>query len=344
MRNFGLGLIAQTLNRKFDETDLNELMDSELLDICYKLELLSEEGYYFLNQCRDIRNNFSSAHPSIGQIDDRELINFISRCCKYGITYDYKLFGINISDFITSIKSYKLDDIQIDEWVSRLKNTFPAQRQLLFPMLFGMYCDPSSNESIRINAIKVCNKSLDLFDEKIKSSLIEQHNKYLLKCEEDKIKASRLFFEKLGLFHLLSEHEKHSIIKNACDNLMRVHLEYNNFYNEPPFAERLSELINATKIPDTVKLEYVTTVVTCFVGNQYGVCRAAVDTYKTMIQNFTPKEIEILLSIPMTKTIVANRINSYSNCRTRYKAALQLLDIESLSPNQKLTYDRLLKP
>lgn len=64
-KNFGLGYIAQVLNKKFEEDDLNDLMDAELLDLCHKLELLSEEGYFFLNQCRDIRNNFSSAHPSI---------------------------------------------------------------------------------------------------------------------------------------------------------------------------------------------------------------------------------------------------------------------------------------
>ncbi|MFT9056424.1 MAG: hypothetical protein ABF449_07340, partial [Ethanoligenens sp.] len=89
-KNFGLGFIAQILNKKFEENDLDNLMDAELLDLCYKLELLSEEGFYFLSQCRDLRNNFSTAHPSIAQIDDRELINFISRCCKYGLTEDYQ--------------------------------------------------------------------------------------------------------------------------------------------------------------------------------------------------------------------------------------------------------------
>lgn len=47
VRNFGFGLVAQTLNKKFEEDDLNDLMDSELLDLCHKLELLSEEGYFF---------------------------------------------------------------------------------------------------------------------------------------------------------------------------------------------------------------------------------------------------------------------------------------------------------
>lgn len=88
--------------------------------MCYKLELLSEDGYFFLNQCRDIRNNFSSAHPSMARIDDRELINFISRCCKYGITNDYSLQGVNVSDLLTSVKGRKLDDDELNVWKQRM--------------------------------------------------------------------------------------------------------------------------------------------------------------------------------------------------------------------------------
>lgn len=343
MKNFGLGLIAQTLNKKFEESDLNDLRDSELLDMCYKLEILSEEGYFFLNQCRDIRNNFSTAHPSIAQIDDRELVNFISRCCKYGITPDYNLCGINLNEFISSVKGGRFDDIQISTWVSKLDNTFSAQRLLLYPMLFGLYCDPSSNETTRINALKISITSSQNFDDKIKSALIDQHHKYLLKSEDERVKASRLFFEKMGMLNLLNEHEQHSIIKNACNNLMQVHLAYNNFYNEPPFAERLQELVNSMKIPDTVKEEYVTVVATCYIGNRYGICNAAENDYEIMIRNFSPKEISMLLELPKNKTIVADRIRSYPHCRRRYIEALRLIDVESLTAQQKSIYDKYIK-
>jgi hypothetical protein len=56
--NFGLPLVAQTLSKSFDEKDLDNYIDAQLLDLCYKLELLSEDGYFFLSQCREIRNNF----------------------------------------------------------------------------------------------------------------------------------------------------------------------------------------------------------------------------------------------------------------------------------------------
>lgn len=339
--NFGLGYISQVLNKKFEEDDLNDLMDSQLLDLCHKLELLSEEGFFFLDQCRDIRNSFSCAHPSIAQIDDRELINFISRCCKHGISADYTLQGIQIADFIDTVKKSKLSQDAIEAWAEKLKNTFPAQRALLIPMLHGIYCDPSSKEHARTNALAICQETIDLFDSKIESAFLDQHNKYISKDDDDRTTASRLFFRRLSLVSLLPNAEKHSIVRNACSSLFRVHQGIDNFYNEPPFAKNLHEIVKETAIPDSVKEELVQTVATCYVGNPYGVSRAAISYYQDIIENFSPKEIEILFNIPSTKSIVANRISSYGRCKTRYLQAIELVNKDSFSSSQKIKYKRL---
>lgn len=340
-KNFGLGYISQVLNKKFEEEDLNDLMDSELLDLCHKLELLSEEGFFFLDQCRDIRNNFSSAHPSMAQIDDRELINFISRCCKHGISADYTLQGIHIADFIDTIKATKLGQDAIEAWGEKLENTFPAQRALLIPMLHGVYCDPESKEHSRLNALSICQETQELFDSKIESALIDQHNKYISKGDEERTKASRQFFQRMDLLKLLTNAERHSIVRNACVSLYRVHQGFDNFYNEPPFAKNLFEIAGATSVPTSAKEEFVHTVVTCYVGNPYGVSNAAVKYYEEMIENFTPKEIEIMLGIPTTKTTVANRISSYSRCKKRFFQAIELIDEDSFSSSQLAKLKRL---
>lgn len=342
LKNFGIGSVAQALNKTLsDESDIDELMDSELLDICYKLELLSEEGYFLLGHCRDMRNNFSTAHPSIGNIDDRELLVFISRCCKYGLNSDCNLTGINLNDFLSSVKSNKLDDYQINEWISRLENTFPAQRQMLYPILLGIYCDSSVGETSRLNALKISTGAVSFLDDKTKSNLIDQHNKYFVKNELEKIKASRTFFQKLGLLELLSAQEQHSIIKNACDDLLSVHFEFNNFYNEPPFAKRLLELSKSIKIPNTVKHDYVTAVITCFTGNAYGASEAALPYYELMIRNFSTKEIDFLLGITFDKSTVASMIKSYPRCKKNYMKAINMIDVESLTPLQKTKLDKV---
>lgn len=341
--SFGLSLVAQTLNKKFEESDLSEMRDAELLEICYKLELLSEEGYYFLNQNRDIRNNFSVAHPNIARIDDRELINFISRCCKYGITEDYSLIGIDVSDFVSSVKTRKLTEEELSYWVDKLKITFSAQRQLLIPMLMGIYCDPTTNESSRLNCLRIASDLGDILDEKTKSIMIDRYNKYFISGEEDKVIAGRLWFERLGLLELLSTAEKHSLVKSACDNLVRIHNEFNNFYNEPPFASRLVEISNSIEIPESVQHEYVYAVVTCFVGNGYGVSNSAVPYYQQMIENFSPKEIQHLLKLIDTEKLFSNKIKNSINCRNRFRMALELIEHDSMNQAQQLLHSNLIK-
>ncbi len=337
IRNFGFGLVSQTLDKKFEEKDLSELMDASLLDLCHKLELLSEEGFFFLDQCRDIRNNFSAAHPSISDIDDKELTVFISRCCKYGLTNDYQLTGIDIPTFISAIKEKKWEPIQLQEWKLSLINTFSAQRQLLIPMLHGMYCDASTNEETRINCLSLCLEVKQLFDEKIKSDIIGQYNTYKLKGQNEKAIASRTFFEKLDLLQLLSESEKHSIIKNACDKLLNAHWGWDNFYSEVPFAERLYELTDQINVPSSTQVEFVITILICYAGNMYGTSDGASYYYEKMIKNFSPKEIEIMLNISKYLHPTSN-IFCCSRCKEKYLDAIDLIDENSVATQIKSLY------
>ena len=342
IRNFGFSLIGQTLGKKFEESDLNELKDSELLDLCYKIQLLSEEGYFFLNQCRDIRNNFSVAHPSVAEIDDRELINFISRCCKYGITDDYSVKGVKIADFIGAVKGRKLDDDELGVWSQRLSDTFQGQRQLLVRTLMGIYCDAESTEESRLNALRICLLMKEHIDDSIQSFLIEQYNQYFVKGATDKCSAAKIFFEKLQMINLLSEPDKHSIVKNACKNLVNAHLEYNNFYNEPPFAERLYEISQSMKIPDTAKREYVDAILMGYVGNPYGVSHGAVGYYEKMIRDFSPKEINCLLSLNESRSLFSDKISSYPCCRERYINALAMIENDSMDAQQIAKRDNII--
>lgn len=342
IKRFGFPLVAQTLNKTFEEADLLDYKDAQLLDLCYKLELLSEDGYFFLSQCRDIRNKFSAAHLSMAQIDDRELIMFISRCCKYGITYDYDLQGIKVSEFIIAVKGKKLDDEELDYWIHQLLNTFPSQRQLLIPMLMGIYCDPSSAEQARINSLKISIGISGNIDEKSKSIMISSYNQYRVNNDRERYNAAKIYFENLKLLQLLDTAEQHSIVVNACANLINAHLGFDNFYNEPPFAKRLFEISNELKIPDTAKEEYVYSILMGYVGNPYGVSRAAINYYEDMIKDFSPKEIDALIHLSEIKSLFTNKIRVYAICKQRYLTALNLIDRVSMNSKQQGEYDKLI--
>lgn len=344
VKRFGLPVVEQLLSKSnFDEQALLDLKDAELLSLCLKLNLITEDGYFFLDQCRDIRNNFSAAHPVVGKIDDHEFIGFANRCAKYALGNEHNPVGVDISAFMVAVKGTRFSEEQKSQWVQRITRTHEAQQYLLFGTLHGIYSDPASVEQSRVNSLMIASAFAPHFTPKAKSDLINRHHDYIAKGDEKRHKASQQFFEKLGMLALLGEHEFHALLSNASKRLLGVHQAMDNFYNEPPFAERLLQLTQQGAIPDTVKEELVTVVVTCATGNPYGVSNAAVPHYHKIIQGFSPSEVEIMLSLPNKKITVGERIKSYSSCRNRFKELVKLIDPSSVPTKSASAYAHWIK-
>lgn len=344
VKRFGLTIVGQVSSRKdFDENKLNDLKDSELLDLCLQLNLITEDGYFFLDQCRDIRNNFSAAHPTIGDIDNHEFISYVNRCAKYALGNEHNPIGVDVKELINAIKLAKFTDEQLSTWVERLEKTHEAQRELLFGTMHGMFCDPQSSEEARVNCLKIIDQFKHKLSPTIKSNLIDQHQDYIAQGKTDKHSASQIFFEKLGLLELLGESEHHALISNACKRLWSVHQSMDNFYNEPPFAERLYQLSTQGSIPKTAKKEYVHTVVGCAIGNQYGTSNNALPFYEKMVQNFSPNEVQIMFEALLEDNIIPRRIKSYKRCSLKYQQLSCLIDSSTVPTKVKKMYQEWVK-
>jgi hypothetical protein len=270
VRRFGLAVVPQVIDRDFDEARLVDLKDSELLELCLKLNLISEDGFFLLDQCRDIRNNFSAAHPTMGNLDEDEFLNFLSRCARHALTNENNPRGVDIKAFIAAIKASRFNEEQRHTWCTRLDETFAAQREALFGTLHGFYCDPTAGEEARVNSLEVFAPFRERLSPQSRSDLIDRHQEYRAKGDDVRSKASSQFFEKLGLLSLLGESELHLIITTASNNLLAVHNAMNNFYNEPPFAARLEQISSQNRVPATAQPTFVQAVVTCGTGNPMG--------------------------------------------------------------------------
>ena len=344
VRVFGLPIVAQTLQSDFEEKHLLELQDSRLLELALKLNLVNEEGYFFLDQCRDIRNNFSAAHPTLGSVNDREFTTFLNRCVRYALADASSPRGVDIGSFIAAIKGARFTANQNTVWIQRLSDTHDAQRQLLVGMVHGIYCDPNTPEPARLNALEVCNAFKEGFTAALRSDLVNKHSEYAAKGDDARHSASLQFFEKLSLLTLLNESEQHAIFSRAVERLWSVHTGVNNFYNEPPFAERLLELSRQSAVPETAQEQFVSAVVCCMIGNGYGVSWAAVSSYEQLIRSFSPREVAIMIGLAGTPTaMLAKRITGFPTCRARFKAALALIDPATVPAVSKPAFDHYLR-
>lgn len=344
IRNFGLAVVAQIQQSDFEEKHLLELQDSRLLDLCLKLNIIDEDGFFFLDQCREVRNNFSAAHPTMGTVNDREFTTFLNRCVRYALADSSSPKGVDIGAFISAVKGPRFNDNQCQIWVQRLTETHDAQRQMLVNMVHGVYCDPATAEPARLNAIDLCSHLISAFTASIKSDLINSHSDYVAKGLEEKHAASLQFFEKLGLVGLLNESEQHVVFSRAIERLWNAHNGMNNFYNEPPFAERLLEVSQQGAVPETIQNSFVQTVVCCRIGNGYGISNAAVRYYDEMIKSFSPREVATLISKAADRaSTLGRRVAGGGSCRQNFKAVLELIDAASVPSAVKADYDRLVR-
>ena len=161
---------------------------------------------------------------------------------------------------------------------------------------------------------------------------------YNAEGKRDRHVASQEFFAKLGLHGLLTEMERHNMVVGACTRLMSVHQAWDNFHNEPPFAERLHELTDKIAVPDTAKEAFVGTVATCSVGNLYGTSRAADRYYCAMVQRFSPKEVDTLFSLLEKQNSLTVRVNNSQRCRLKLKLMMQLIDEKTVPVRHKKAY------
>jgi hypothetical protein len=341
VRRFGLHVIPQILDDKsFDEASLVDLKDAELLDLCLKLNLISDKDFFFLDQCRATRNSYSVAHPADGDVDEDEVLNFLSRCQKHALSSAQNPKGVDTKALLTALKVARFKKGQLEEWDKRIRGTFDAQRELIFGMLHGVYCDPDSGEEARVNALAICEAFSGEFTPKTQSSLVDRHQDYRAKGDEKRYTASQRFFEKLGLLSLLGEAEIHSLVTSASRNLLSVHNDWNNFYNEPPFAQRLAQLTKDIGVPVSAQAVFVETVVACGVGNSYGVSHAALPSYQSMVKSFSPNEIKIMLELPSKTGTVAGRVKSSASCAKRFKQLVGLLDKSSVPTRARAAYKK----
>ena len=125
---------------------------------------------------------------------------------------------------------------------------------------------------------------------------------------------------------------------------MTIHQGLNNFYNETPFAERVAKLSEGHQVPETVRREFVETVVTCSVGNPYGTANAADIYYMQMIRGFSPREIQMMFEVVSSQTVLAGRVNSHARCKAKFKDIVHALQPSSIPTSSKSVYDNWLQP
>lgn len=313
--------------------DLREVKDYQIISGAFSLGIIGHEAHFFLQQCREIRNNFSTAHYPMGDIDRYETFNFIKNCVKYVLTFDLPAPGVQIKDIIESLSIEKLENAEQIKLIIEQQSDkiHAALLHNIFTNFIRQECDPILKYNIRIIAPSVWK----LVTDEIKSDI---GNKFVsLKDIKGKDKANEAleFLKIVDGISFIPEDAKAIIFRKHAKNLIDAHFAMNNFYNEPGYAQDLDMLGN--DVPLSALYTYVKAILVSFLGNQYNISRDAQSYNINMINGLSQSGVRILFRILNEDINVVFELLSYRPAN-RLKELMELIKDKTMLPAQKEEY------
>lgn len=342
VRSFGYIEAAKFLKKDINEKVLNQMRDKDLIDTCVSLGFLDEDAYFFVNHCRELRNNYSSAHPSNSMLDGVELNHFMHQCIKHILGNDVQYEGFPVSDFMKAIKENKFTEQIIEFYTEKVKKANELQKASILKVIFANYIDEEVDEYVRSNCLTIASRTWEEYDNAAIVELLEMYSGYMLKDQTKKRQYAERFFEKVGALEELPKDKLMGIVLRALNDLEEAHHGADNFYNEKPFAERLSESFDK-RIPNTVLKQYVYVVSLCYVGNRYGTADNALPYYEKMIKNFSLKEVAFLFDLIKENNYLSDSIFSFPRCKRQFEKLLMLIEPEAIPLKVKSVYEKYVK-
>lgn len=281
------------------EADLVEISEWELIKGCKDIGILSDIGYKHLDYIRDMRNWASAAHPNQNQLSGLQIVTWLETCIKEVIAKEPNHSAVQIKLLLNNIRTQVISSTESQHIQHQLELLPIDTIKTLLRSLFGMYSDPRLSSQIRENIKLIIKKVWDISPDQEKYECGFRYNRFLVNAEIDKKNLAHDLLTLVKGLPFLPESVLAVDIKEKVNLLYQTHTSYNNFYNEPIPAKILAEHVPSTgMIPNSIRKEYVKTIIMAKIGNGHGTSGMAMPYYDQMINKFGEteyKEFSLLL-------------------------------------------------
>jgi len=268
-----------------DESDLVKLSDSELIYGAKEIGLISEVGFKHLDYIRYMRNWVSAAHPNQNEITGLQLISWLETCIREVTSLPLSGIAVETKKLLYNIKNESITSDEAKQIATSFVNLIQDQVNSLASGLFGIYTRTETNSQTRENIRYLLPLLWDRVDESTRQQFGIKYGKFVVNNDKDEKELARQFLQIASAESYIPDDLRATEIKIALDNLLSAHREFNNFYNEPPFARQLQSLVGETgKVPEQVYKPYVLGIVEVFLTNGNGVAFYAEPIYKKTIR------------------------------------------------------------
>ena len=318
--------------------DLKEVKDYEIINGAHTLSIIPDEAFFYLQQCREIRNHFSTAHYPMGEIDILETFNFIKNCIKYGLTHDLPAPGIQIKDLIQRLSLEKLN--KGEEILEMINQQAQKVKGPILHSFFKSYiqqgCDANLKHNIRLLAPSLWEGTSD----DVKTAIAHKYASIKDMKDSDTETEALDFLKLVNGVSFIPETYRDILFTKSAKRLIDAHFDWDNFYSEPGYARELRNL--GSEIPTTSLRTYVKAIVLSFIGNGYGEAREAQKYNRVMIENLNPSGIILLFDLLEHDSQIISELASFKPA-ARVKILMEIIKDKSIQPESKALYDYLCK-
>ncbi len=287
-----------------NEDDIKNLDDWELINGCLKTGIITQIGYKHLDYIRDMRNFASAAHPNHTILTGLQVVSWLETCINEVLVKEPSGPVLEIKKLLHSIRDETLTATDAKPIIAHIHKLPQGLAHSLLRTIFGMYTD----EKLGV----VCRNNIDLFakdvwnrsDNSAKKDIGLKHAVFSANAEIKRKSLAKQFLEVVDGLNYLTEEVRAIELKDRLETLLAAHNDYNNFYTEEPNARMLLKYVSNGLIPDAICSEYVKVLITCKLGNIYGVAYAAEPYYNAMINIFQDSEIIEFLKLLNDEEII----------------------------------------
>lgn len=273
--------------------DLREVKDYQIISGAYSLGIIPAESHFFLQQCREIRNNFSTAHYPMGEIDKMEAANFIKNCIKYVLTLDLPAPGMQIKDLIDQMEKEKVNDC--DKIVLTIENQAPSIREAILHNFFSNFIKQDCSPNLKYNIKQVAPKVWEMVEDDVRSNVAARYTSLKDVKNDDEAKEAEEFLKMVDGIKYIPEDNRAIIFNRYAQEFLDAHFGWDNFYNEPSYAKNLLSL--GSEVPQTSLKQYVLSVLMSFIGNSYGISDSAQQYNRQMLLNLPQSGVNMVFNL-----------------------------------------------
>lgn len=307
--------------------DLINVDDSELINGARAIELISELGYKHLDYIRYMRNWASAAHPNQSQITGIQLVSWLETCIKEVIALPESFVATQIKQLLANIKTNSIDDTGAREIAIFFEHLTQEQANKLVSGFFGIYTRLDTTSQTRQNIHRLLPPLWIRVDESTRQEFGLKHARFVANNDDEEGKLAWQFLELVSGLQYISKDIRAAKIETAIEDLLRVHRNVNNFYNEPPFARELQRLVGQLgKVPPRINKKYVLGLVEVFLTNRHGIARNAEPLYCSLIDLFDSTQALIAI-LSFTDENIASKLQ-FTLCQEKYRELVEKMKIK----------------